>query len=343
MSESVGWLLGVDCAFLKTHVARKPPLRLRIGCLTIAFWLLGTDHSRALDKPVGPDGITVIHDIRYREGPSRQWRLDLAARNEPTSKPRPAIVVIHGGGWLEGDKSSFASREQGVPGNIVDFAALGFVAVTVNYRLSGEAPFPAALEDCKCAVRWLRAHAKDYNVDPDRIGAYGNSAGGHLAMLLGMVAKDAGLEGDGPYQNESSLVQAVVSDSGPVDLIAQYEQGPLRTVIAQFMGGPPEGKRIAEYQKASPLHRATANAPPLLLIYGVADEQVPVETADRLVVALDRLGHKYVSYHRLAQVGHCPHSLIRITFLRPVVDDYFLRTLKHTESPRQVEKADRSP
>src|SRR4029077_21283217 len=154
--------------------------------------------------------ITVLHDLRYRDGPSQQWRLDLAMKKDLRGKARPAIVVIHGGGLLEGDKSSFASRKHGVPGNIEDFAALGFVAVTINYRLSGEAPFPAALEDCKCAVRWLRAHAKEYNVDTKQIGAYGNSAGGHLAMLLGMVGKEAGLEGDGPYQAASSAVQAVV-------------------------------------------------------------------------------------------------------------------------------------
>ena len=107
-------------------------------------------------------------------------------------------MVIHGGGWLEGDKSSFASREHGVPGNIVNFAALGFVAVTINYRLSSEAPFPAALEDCKTAVRWLRAHANDYHLDRDHIGAYGNSAGGHLALLLGMRRDGAHPKGMAP-------------------------------------------------------------------------------------------------------------------------------------------------
>src|SRR5207249_9005651 len=132
--------------------------------------------------------------------------------------------------------------------NIEDFAELGFVAVTIDYRLSGEAPFPAALEDCKCAVRWLRAHAKDYNIDAKHIGAYGNSAGGHLAMLLGMV-KNGDLEGDGPYSGESSVVQAVVSDSGPIDLLYQYEHEALRRVVAQFLGGPPEGERKALYKK----------------------------------------------------------------------------------------------
>jgi acetyl esterase/lipase len=135
-------------------------------------------------------------------------------------------VVVHGGGWLEGDRSSFASRQHGAPGNIEDFAALGFVAVTVNYRLSEEELFPAALEDC-------------------------NSAGGHLALLLGMVSKDAGVEGDGPHQEESSVVQAAVSDSGPLDLPYQYQHGTLKHVVSKFMGGAPEGERAALYSRGS--------------------------------------------------------------------------------------------
>ncbi len=258
----------------------------RIGCLTLLIWLAGGERGLDAALPQAPDDITVIHDISYREGTSRQWKLDLAMKKDARGLPSPGIVVIHGGGWLEGDKSSFSSREHGVPGNIVDFAALGFVAVTINYRLSGEAPFPAALEDCKCAVRWLRAHAKEYNLDPAHIGAFGNSAGGHLAMLLGMIGKDARLEGDGPYQNQSSLVQAVVSDSGPIDLVEQYRSGVLREVCSRFMGGPPEGERAATYRRASPADQIGQRIPPLVLIYGVDDAQVPVETADRFVLAL---------------------------------------------------------
>jgi acetyl esterase/lipase len=284
-------------------------------------------------EPADPQDIAVFHNLRYREGPSRQWILDLAVKKGAPDHPRPGIVVIHGGGWIEGDKSSFASRRYGVPGNIVDFAALGFVAATINYRLAGEAPFPAALDDCKCAVRWLRAHAKDYHLDPHHLGAYGNSAGGHLAMLLGLLGKDAGLEGEGPYQDQSSLVQAVVSDSGPIDLAEQYRGGALRQVCERFMGGPPEGARAAAYQRASPADHVTRASPPLLLIYGVEDGQVPVETADRFVLALGRAGAKDVTYLRLAHVDHCPHSLARIPFLRPVVNEFFLRTLKSGQEP----------
>jgi acetyl esterase/lipase len=280
----------------------------------------------------------VVHDLRYRDGPGKQWRLDLAWKKNLHGKSRPAVVVIHGGGWLEGDKSSFASRKHAVPGNIEDLAELGFIAVTINYRLSGEAPFPAALEDCRCAVRWLRAHARDYNIDPHHIGAYGNSAGGHLALLLGLAGKDAD-DREGPYRDESSRVQAVVSDSGPIDLLYQYEHDQLKQVVRQFLGGPPQGERVAVYKRASPLYQITPEAPPLLLLYGGADAQVPVETADQFVLSLGRAGLRDVSYYRLAYVDHCPHSLVRVPSLGPVVHEFFLRTLMHPETARQIKRA----
>jgi acetyl esterase/lipase len=298
-------------------------------CFIVFCWLAATESSLSADGAPAGDDVTVVENLQYRDGPGQHWRLDLARKKQGSERPRPAIVVIHGGGWREGDKSSFASAKYGVPGNIVDFARLGFVAVTINYRLSTEASFPAALEDCKCAVRWLRAHAKEYNIDPSHIGAYGNSAGGHLALLLGMVEKEAGLEGDGPYQDQSSLVQAVVSDSGPIDLLYQHQHEQLKQVISQFLGGPPDGALTALYRRASPICQIGTRVPPLLLLYGVADEQVPVETADQFVVALSQAGLKDVSYHRLAAVGHCPHSLVRVPALRTVVNDFFLRTLSH--------------
>ena len=291
------------------------------------------------DEAVDPPGILIQQDLRYREGRSPSWKRDLAVRKEKPAKPRPGIVIIHGGGWLEGDKSSFATRKHRVPGNIVDFAELGFVAVTINYRMSGEAAFPAALEDCKCAVRWLRAHAREYDLDRDHIGAYGNSAGGHLALLLGMVRAEDGFEGDGPYRDQPSSVQAVASDSGPVDLLGQYNGNRLREVVKRFLGGPPEGERAELYRKASPSDWIRPGLPPILLMYGGSDEQVPVASADRFVVALDKAGLKDLTYHRLAFVDHCPHSLARVPFLRPVVNEFFIRTLSHPETTRKVRRA----
>ena len=279
----------------------------------------------APNPTIGRD-VTVISNLRYREG-SKDCTLHLALPKRHADHPRPAVVVIHGGGWIEGDKSSFVSVH--TPGNIIDFAAAGFVAAAVNYRLSREAPFPAGLHDCQAAVRWLRAHAGDYNVDSNRIAAYGNSTGGHLALLLGLLDSSSALdENSGPFPGESSRVQAVASDSGPLDLLAEHRNGTLRVVIERFMGGTPEKTRLAQYRRASPIDHLAGKTPPLLLIYGEADTQVDVRTADRLVLELGRSGHKDISYFRLAGVGHCPHSLIGVPYLRPVVIEFFEHALR---------------
>ena len=275
------------------------------------------------------DGISVQYNVQYREGTVRNWTLDLATPKGRGEKPRPAIVVIHGGGWIEGDKSSFSTpRENRPPGNIFDFARLGFVVATINYRLSGEAPWPAALHDCRCAVRFLRAHAKEHGIDPEHIGAWGNSAGGHLSLMLGMAGKDAVPGDDGPWQDESSAVQAVVSDSGPIDLVHQFHHQQVHTVIEKLMGGPPQEARLADYKQASPVSYVSAKLPPLMLIYGEADSQVGVETSDQLAEALQKVGLKEVTYLRLGKVDHCPHSLIRVPWLVPAVNEFFGQTLK---------------
>ncbi|HEX4072587.1 MAG TPA: alpha/beta hydrolase [Planctomycetaceae bacterium] len=291
----------------------------------ILFLCAGLLDGRAAAAGGIPDNVVLLSNLRYRDG-SRACVLDLALPKARADRPRPAVVVIHGGGWIEGDKSSF--DVQRTPGNIIDFAAAGFVAASVNYRLSREAPFPAGLYDCQAAVRWLRAHAGEYHLDPNRIGAYGNSAGGHLALLLGLLGPSSGLdEQGGPFPAEASGVQAVVSDSGTIDLVAEHKNGTIRTVIERFLGGPPDQKRLAEYQAASPINHLAGKTPPLLLIYGEADNQVDARTADHLVSELSHRGQREISYFRLAGVGHCPHSLIRVPYLRPVVIEFFQRTL----------------
>lgn len=296
--------------------------------LTIAICCEPAQITLADDPVQIPDDVSVTYNIRYREGASQSWTMDLALPKAKGTGPRPAIVVIHGGGWIEGDKSSFSTPANRPPGNIIDFARLGFVAATINYRLATEAPFPAAVHDCKNAVRFLRAHADEYGLDPDRIGAWGNSAGGHLALMLGMVGPEAMLEGDGPDQNQSSLVQAVVSDSGPIDLRYQYEHDQVKRAIGLFLGGPPDADRLETYKLASPANHISARTPPLLLIHGVEDEQVGIETADQFVVELGKSGLKDISYLRLANVGHCPHSLKRIPTVAPIVNAFFERTLQ---------------
>jgi len=309
---------------LRAEIMRRVVFVAIVGCF------VGAERGWAGDVQESDDAITVLHELRYREGLSKACTLDLAMPKLAGGSPRPAIVVIHGGGWLEGDKSSFVSPTARVPGNILDFAKHGFVAVAINYRMSREAPYPAALDDCRCAVRWLRAHADEYKIDTNHIGAYGNSAGGHLALLLGMLPDSVDLARQEPYANQSSRVQAVVSDSGPLDLLEQHQQNWLQGVIELFMGGPPDATRVDQYRQASPVNHITDQLPAMLLIYGEADSQVNVAITDRFVAALSKAGHKNVSYLRLANVDHCPHSLIRIPYLQPAVFDFFGRTLLKT-------------
>lgn len=303
--------------------------RSRVAAAAIACWLVIGATCPATEADAPPDDVRLYYNLRYREGASKSWVLDLAVPKGEAAGPRPAIVVIHGGGWIEGDKSSFSTPNNRPPGNIIDFARLGFVAATINYRLAGEAPFPAALHDCRCAVRWLRANAKKYEIDPERIGVWGNSAGGHLALLLAMLDERTELADDGPYREQTSRVQAAASDSGPIDLAYQYRRQRLETVVGRFLGGPPDADRTAAYKLASPSEHVSPELPPLLLIYGAADGQVPVETADSFVAALGKAGARDVSYHRLGQVDHCPHSLIRVPWLVPAVNEFFVRTLRH--------------
>ena len=199
-------------------------------------------------------------------------------------------------------------------------------------------------------VRWLRAHAAEYHIDPARIGASGNSAGGHLALLLGLVEASSGLEErGGPFPGQPSRVQAAVSDSGPIDLLAQYQHGGIKTVVERFLGGPPDGPRLAEYRRASPVNHLAGPTPPLLLIYGEADEQVDVKTADQFVAQLSREDHTDITYIRLAKVGHCPHSLKRQShscarserLLRPHAGQTVSPRVQGPENPRSKVADDR--
>lgn len=272
------------------------------------------------------DEVEVKHGLQYREG-AASCVLDLAVPRAASDAPRPAIVVIHGGGWIEGSRSSFSTRQNPPPGNIFDFAKLGFVVATIDYRMSREAVYPAALHDCRCAVRWLRSHRDEFHIDPDRIGAWGNSAGGHLVLMLALTDETVAPEPDGPYSDQSSRVQCAVSDSGPIDLVHQFHHHQVHTVIEMFLGGPPEGERLASYEQASPGSYVAGDAPPLLLIYGADDEQVGVETSDRFVEELRTAGAKDITYLRLGTGKHCPHSLLRVPWVAPAVNEFFVRTL----------------
>ena len=188
--------------------------------------------------------------------------------------PWPAVVYVHGGSWMTGDKSE--AKDLGAALN-----AQGYLVVSLNYRLYPFARFPAMIEDVKCAVRSLRAHAVEYNLNPDLIAAWGASAGGHLVDLLGTSDKSAGWD-IGEYLDQSSRVQAVVDLSGPADLTQPFHNGDIQTQMIVNFG-------LDQLVADSPVTYVTPEDPPFLIFHGDQDTVIPVEQShilyDKLVAA----------------------------------------------------------
>lgn len=246
--------------------------------------------NRAAEPFELPAGVQSELDIAYG-GDSPAQKLDLYLPPGTADAPRPALVVVHGGGWRSGDKQR--GQWARIP---AQYASDGYVAISVNYRLTGEAPWPAQVEDVKAAVRWLRAHAEKHAVDVNRIGAYGNSAGAHLVSLLGLVKQSDGLEGSGHHQEQSSMVQAVCASATPTDFLNWREPGAVPERLGQtFLAGPSDTLRDRARQ-ASPITYARGDAPPFLLIHGTADRTVPIGQSDRFAEALREAGAKQVRY-----------------------------------------------
>ena len=222
-------------------------------------------------------------NVTYARYGDRTLEMDIYRPKESDAR-LPAIVCIHGGGWAKGNRKSHAKIAQAL-------AARGYVAATISYRLSGEAPFPAAIHDCKAAVRFLRANAEKYGLDPKHIGAIGLSAGGHLTALLAASGGAAELEGDGGHADFSSAIQAAVPMGAQTDLMstrtreisAIEERG---KIWRQFLGGP-QSERPDTYRLASPLHHLDKGDPPCHFITGENDD--PSTHADQFRQRMNEL------------------------------------------------------
>ncbi|WP_051973674.1 alpha/beta hydrolase [Cryobacterium sp. MLB-32] len=263
----------------------------------------GTDTS-ATEPTIGirtfdvPMGITVTPDVAYGTGPEgTPLRLDVCSTAPAGSAPRPAVVSVHGGSWTRGDKSSDDWRQ------VCEWlASEGFVAYSVDYGLTPEAPFPAAIDDLHSAVEWIRApeNADRFGIDADRIGAFGGSAGGNLAALLGT-------RGNGPL-TEGSRVAAVAELSGPSDLrgpsmttdgVSQRLQNlVLRYLDCETMSDCPQAAG------ASPVATVDSSDPPFFIVNSVK-EFVPLTQATRFASALEKAGVR----HELVTVPGGVHSI----------------------------------
>ena len=236
----------------------------------------------AQKPPAVPDDVTFEAGIEYANPDNQHLQLNMA-RPKSGGGPFPAVLCIHGGGFRAG-------KREGYDGQIVRLAERGLVAVTVSYRLAPKYPFPAAVYDTKAAVRWLRANAAKYKIDPDRIGVTGGSAGGHLAQFLGVTGDVKEFEGNGGNPTQSSKVTCVVNVYGPSDFTKSYGKSvDAADVLPLFLGGNLEKAR-PQHIRASPLYWVTPNAAPTLCIHGTDDKYVAHEQSEWLVEKLKAAG-----------------------------------------------------
>jgi acetyl esterase/lipase len=210
----------------------------------------------------------------------------------------PAVMYVHGGGWLIGDLNSGGYVNDLRP----TLLKLGFVVVTINYRLAPISPWPAQIEDVMCAVRFLRAHAAQLHIDPSRIGAWGDSAGGQLVSLLGTVSSSSGWE-VGPYLKYPSTVEAVVDMYGVADLVGEEPQlGPYFAKLFGSSYGPDDNELL---RSASPVDQVSPGAPPFLILQGTDDQLVPAIFSEEFYNRLQAAG----GFARLVLVAGGQHGL----------------------------------
>lgn len=267
-------------------------LTLLLGALAVGAGLLLSTRETAAAEPE----VTMHLDVVYGRGGETDLAMDVAAPTKAEG-PLPCLLVFHGGGWIQGNKAQFRPLVRYI-------AEHGYVAATVQYRLSRPGrgnpnAWPAQIEDAKCAVRYMRAHAKRWNIDPDRIAAMGFSAGAHLSMLLGTMDPDDGFEGSGGWREQPSKVNAVVGFYGPTcmgcvppadrskiaDLPVDEKRRVLRGfALSQILGG----EFAKDPSRASPLTYVNRGDAPMLLFQGTKDTLVPPEHAELMIEALTK-------------------------------------------------------
>lgn len=249
--------------------------------------------------------ISVTENIAYRTDVGPSTVLDLAEPQFGPKSGRPAILIIHGGGWSAGSKNDMVYRTL-----MIDYAMKGYVVANMNYRLTQEAPLPACIEDVRCAIRWMKANSKKLGIDPSRIGTYGHSAGGHLSLMAGVASESTAFnDASDPWKNESCSVACAAGGAPPTEI---GRPGPW-----------------AEHKEWWPIGYIGKSSTPFLVLQGGEDPIVRPNLTEDWVVKMQRAGTS-VDYVKV----HGQHGVAfdqQLEFTRPAMDAFFARHLKHED------------
>jgi acetyl esterase/lipase len=257
--------------------------------------LLASSGGTATAQPAAkvPDNVELLRNVPFGKGGSQVLTMHILRPKTLPKAPMPVLVYIHGSAWMRDNKDLAIGR-------LIATAQQGYFGATIQVRTSGEAVFPAPLEDAKCAIRFLRAKAKDYHIDPNRIGVWGDSSGGHLSALVGLTAGAKELDGQGGWADFSSRVQAVCSMCPAVGFLAadwpeRHNTGPNGPAF-RLLGGDPRKDKRELARKASPLTYITKASPPFFIVHGDNDTTVPFSQGQLLYDALKKAGVEATLY-----------------------------------------------
>jgi acetyl esterase/lipase len=276
------------CAFLYITIIShmKTVFAALLGLIVCASGVLAQS-AASWSQDVGND-YWIAPDRVYGVENNYTNKLDVIYPHSAT-KDVPAVVYIHGGGWVFGDKA-------GAVFLTLPYLEMGWAAVNVEYRMASISKAPAAVEDCRCALRWIAQHAKEYHIDPERLVLTGHSAGGHLALITGMLSEPAGLDSNcaeerapGTTKNpEAPRPAAIVNWYGITDVNDLLDGPNRKTYAVEWLGSQPDRDAVA--RRVSPLTYVRKELPPIISVHGDADDVVPYSHAVRLHHALDRAG-----------------------------------------------------
>ena len=277
------------------------PMKSGISVLLLLLTALLPENGLAQTQ--NPPGVQVERNLVFASAGGKNLKLSLY-RPENSSGDLPVVVLIYGGAWMMRNPGFEIPKAKWL-------ASHGYAAAVIDYRLSSEALFPAQIQDCKAAVRWLRANAAKFGLDAAHIGAWGESSGGHLAILLGTSGGIATLEGDDGNTNESSRVQAVVDLFGPTDFLqmeahdlpgSSFKHNSATSPESRLIGGPIQ-ENPDKAGQANPIKYITRDAPPFFIAHGEQDPLVPYQQSELLYVALKK-AKVNVTFYKIAGAGH---------------------------------------